>query len=131
MRTPFASFGTTIIDCCRCRAALGSVLPMTMSTLQRGRNPPDENHFVPLRTYSLPSRSMRSPMFVASDDAESGSVIENADRISPSSSGASQSRFTVSDPYALRISMLPVSGAEQFRASDANPTLPSCSEIGE
>ncbi len=74
---------------------------------------------------------MRRLMFVASDDAESGSVIENAERISPSSSGASQSRFTVSDPYALRISMLPVSGAEQFSASLAKPTLPSCSEIGE
>ena len=71
---------------------------MTMSTLQRGRSAPDENHFVPLRTYSSPSRSMRRPMFVASDEATSGSVIENAERISPSSSGASQSRLTFSDP---------------------------------
>ena len=53
---------------------------------------------MPLRTYSSPSRSMRSPMLVASDDATWGSVIENAERISPSSSGASQSRLTVSEP---------------------------------
>ena len=48
--TPGASFGTTIIDCCRCRAAFGSVLPITISTLHRGRRAPDENHFVPFST---------------------------------------------------------------------------------
>ena len=96
--TPGVSLGTTIIDCWRCRGASGSVLPITMRTRHRGRSAPDENHFVPLSTYSLPSRVMRSPMFVASDDATSGSVIENAERISPSSNGASQSRLTVSDP---------------------------------
>ena len=41
---------------------------------------------------------MRRPMLVASEEATSGSVIEKAERISPSSSGASQSRFTVSEP---------------------------------
>ena len=81
------------------------------------------NHFLPLSTYSSPSRSMRRPMLVASDEATSGSVIENAERISPSSSGASQSRLTFSEPYRLRISMLPVSGAAQFRASEANADL--------
>ena len=101
-----------------------------MSTLHDGRRAPDENHFVPFRTYSSPSRSMRRPMFVASEEATAGSVIENAERISPSSNGASQSRFTVSDPYMLRISMFPVSGAAQFSASDENGTLPSSSEIG-
>ena len=124
------SFGTTIIDCWRWRDALGSVLPITISTLQRSARAPELNHFVPLSTYSSPSRSMRRPMLVASEEATSGSVIEKAERISPSSSGASQSRFTVSDPYRLRISMLPVSGAAQFSASEAKPTLPSCSEIG-
>ena len=73
---------------------------------------------------------MRRPMLVASDEATAGSVIEKAERISPSSSGASQSRLTFSDPYRLRISMFPVSGAAQLSASDENPTLPSCSEIG-
>ncbi len=67
---------------------------------------------------------------VASDEAVSGSVMQNADRISPSSSGASQACFTRSEPYVLRISMLPVSGAEQLSASDAKVVFPSCSEIG-
>ena len=86
-----ASRGTTIIDCCRWRGAFGLVLPITMSTLQRDRSAPEENHFLPLRTYSSPSRSMRRLMFVASDEATSGSVIENAERISPSSSGERKS----------------------------------------
>ncbi len=73
-------------------------MPITISSLHRGRRAPDENHFVPLRTYSSPSRSMRSPMLVASEEATCGSVIENAERISPSSNGANQSRLTVSDP---------------------------------
>ena len=95
---PGDSLATAIIDCCRWRGASGFVLPITMSTLQRGRMAPDENHLVPLRTYSSPSRSMRRPMLVASEDATSGSVIENAERISPSSSGDNQSRLTVSEP---------------------------------
>ena len=69
-----------------------------MSTRQRARSAPDENHLRPLRTYSSPSRVMRRPMLVASDEATSGSVIEKAERISPSSNGASHSRLTVSEP---------------------------------
>ena len=38
--------------------------------------------------------------------------------------------FHPADAYTLRISMLPVSGAEQLRASEANVTLPSCSDTG-
>ena len=41
----------------------------------------------PLMTYSSPSRSIRVAMLFASDDATSGSVMQNADRISPASSG--------------------------------------------
>ena len=66
---------------------------------------------------------MRNPMLAASDDATSGSVIENAERISPSSSGASHCCLTCSLPYRLRISMLPVSGAEQLSTSEANTDL--------
>ena len=73
---------------------------------------------------------MRSPMLAASDDATSGSVIENPDRISPSSSGASHCCLIRSLPYRLRISMLPVSGAAQLSSSEANSTLPSCSDTG-
>jgi hypothetical protein len=69
-------------------------------------------------------------MLVASEEAESGSVMEKAERISPSSSGASHLSLMASDPYRWRISMLPVSGAAQLSTSEANPTLPSCSEMG-
>ena len=58
-------------------------------------------------------------MFVASEEATSGSVIENAERISPSSSGSSHLRFCSSVPNSESSSMLPVSGAEQLIASGA------------
>ena len=48
---PGVSLGTTIIDCWRWRGAFGSVLPMTISTLQRSaQGAASENHFVPLST---------------------------------------------------------------------------------
>ena len=62
---------------------------------------------------------MRVAMFVASDDATSGSVIEKAERILPSSSGSSQRRCCSSVPNSDSSSMLPVSGAEQLIASGA------------
>ena len=58
-------------------------------------------------------------MLVASDEATSGSVIEKAERISPSSSGSSHVRCWSSVPNSDRSSMLPVSGAEQLIASGA------------
>ena len=60
----------------------GSVLPITMKILQRGSIAPDDHHLRPLITYSSPSRSIRVAMLVASDEATSGSVMQNADRIS-------------------------------------------------
>src|SRR5579875_2055633 len=62
-------------------------------------------------------------MFVASEDATSGSVMQNADRISPSSSGSSQSRCCCGLPNSASSSMLPVSGAAQFSASGARAGL--------
>src|SRR3954451_7150779 len=62
-------------------------------------------------------------MFVASDDATAGSVIENAERTVPSSIGSSQRRCCCSVPNSERSSMLPVSGAEQLIASGAIHTL--------
>ena len=62
---------------------------------------------------------MRVAMFVASDDATSGSVIENAERIVPSSSGSSQRAFCSGVPNSESSSMFPVSGAEQLSASGA------------
>ena len=58
-------------------------------------------------------------MFVASDDATSGSVIANAERISPSSSGSSHCCFCSSVPNRWSVSMFPVSGAWQLIASGA------------
>ena len=58
-------------------------------------------------------------MFVASDEATAGSVIANAERISPASSGCNQRSCCSVVPNMVRISMLPVSGAEQLQASDA------------
>lgn len=58
-------------------------------------------------------------MFVASDDATSGSVIANAERISPASSGSSHCFFCASVANWNSTSMFPVSGAAQFVAVGA------------
>ena len=63
-------------------------------------------------------------MLVASEDATSGSVIANADRISPSSSGVSQRSCCSGVPNIASTSMLPVSGAEQLSA--ARREVPGC-----
>lgn len=59
-------------------------------------------------------------MFVASDEATSGSVIANAERISPASSGSSHRFFCSSVANWKSTSMFPVSGAAQFSAVGAN-----------
>ena len=69
-------------------------------------------------------------MFVASELATSGSVIANAERISPSSSGRSQRSFCSSVPNCVSTSMLPVSGAAQFTASGASRLRPVISASG-
>src|SRR5216684_7796889 len=87
---PLLSRGTTIIDCCLYLSGfLGSVLPMKMRTWQRLSPMPDVHHLWPLITYSLPWRTIEDSILVASEDATLGSVIANADRIFPSSSGSS------------------------------------------
>jgi len=58
-------------------------------------------------------------MLVASEEATSGSVIANAERISPASSGSSHCFFCCSSPNWYSTSMLPVSGAAQFSAVGA------------
>ena len=96
---PGVSAGTMIIDCWRCRSALsGSVFPIRMKTLQRSFIAPVMYHLRPLMTYSLPWRSMRVLMLVASDEATAGSVMANAERISPSSKGCSQRAFCSAEP---------------------------------
>ncbi len=74
---------------------------------------------------------MRVAMLVASEDATSGSVIANAERISPASSGSSHRLFCSSVPNIASTSMLPVSGAEQFSAAGARwPLRPVSSASG-
>lgn len=72
---------------------------------------------------------MDRAMLVASELATSGSVMRNALRILPSISGASHSFFCASLPYLASTSMLPVSGAAQLHASDADRERPSHSAI--
>src|SRR3954466_3211378 len=116
---PGVSRGTRTIDCCLCEEASGSVFPITMKILQLGFIAPEANHFRPLITYSEPSLTIDSEMFVASEDATSGSVIANADRIFPLINGSSHSLRCHSLPNMERTSMLPVSGAAQFVAVGA------------
>ena len=73
---------------------------------------------------------MRSEMLVASEDATSGSVIANADRISPSSSGRSHVSCCSGVPNIVSTSMFPVSGAEQLHASLAIGLRPMISASG-
>ncbi len=67
---------------------------------------------------------MRRPTFRASELATSGSVMANAERISPSSRGRSQRSCCSGVPNRERTSVLPVSGAEQFTASGPNALRP-------
>src|SRR5438477_3321668 len=128
---PGGSRGTTIIDCCLYLSGfLGSVLPMKMRTLQRGSPIPDVHHLWPLITYSSPSRTIEDSMLVASDDATFGSVIANADRILPSSSGCSHCFLRSSLAYRSNTSMFPVSGAEQLKTSGARCERPMSSQSG-
>src|SRR5690606_39694883 len=69
-------------------------------------------------------------MFVASDEATSGSLIAKADRISPSSSGRSQRSYWAGVAKSLSSSMLPVSGALQLKTSADHGTRPISSAIG-
>src|SRR5712664_2617992 len=109
--------GTNTMDCCLCRGAKGSVLPMKIAILQRGSPAPEAHHLRPLMTYSSPSRMILASMFVASDEATAGSVIAKHDRISPASSGLSQGSFCSGVQYRASTSILPVSGAEQLKTS--------------
>ena len=77
--------------CRRCRSASGSVSPMKTRILQSGWPTPVDHHLRPLITTSSPSTTAVAAMLVASEEATSGSVIVNAERIRPSSSGSSHS----------------------------------------
>ena len=114
---PGVSRGTRIMLCWRCLSASGSDLPITMKIAQSGFIAPDDHHLRPLITYSSPSAVIRVAMLVASEEATSGSVMQNAERICASSSGLSQRSFCSSVPNSASTSMLPVSGAAQLNAA--------------
>jgi hypothetical protein len=65
---------------------------------QSGWPTPVDHHLRPLTTISSPSTTAVAAMLVASDDATSGSVIVNAERISPASSGSSHSSRCSREP---------------------------------
>ena len=67
---------------------------------------------------------------MASDEATSGSVIKNADLISPFIRGFNHLFFCSSVPYFASTSMFPVSGAEQLNISDEKEHLPINSANG-
>src|SRR5262245_33947255 len=73
---------------------------------------------------------MRVWMFVASEDATLGSVMRNAERILPSSSGSHHCLTCSGESYFSSVSMLPVSGAEQLNTSGAQCTRPMISQSG-
>jgi len=50
MFTPGVSGSTRIIDCWRNSGPSGSVLPITIMTLQRSRIAPEDHHLRPLST---------------------------------------------------------------------------------
>src|SRR4029077_17391270 len=95
---PLASSGIRICDCCWWRCAFGSVLPITIAILQRGSPTPEDHHLRPLITYSLPSLRIDVSMLVASEEAPAGSVIRNAERISPAIKGRSHLSFCSFEP---------------------------------
>ena len=96
--TPWVSRGTSTIECRWCRSASGSVTPMNTKILQSGWPTPVDHHLRPLTTTSSPSTTQVASMLVASEEATPGSVIVNADRIRPSSSGSSHSPRWSSEP---------------------------------
>src|ERR1700738_4494335 len=103
---------------------------MKMKSSQRAFIAPEVHHFRPLMTRSSPSRMMRLLMLVASEDATSGSVIAKPERISPFRSGRNHRSFCSGGPKRSRISMFPVSGAEQLKTSEAHGTFPLISQSG-
>jgi hypothetical protein len=59
---------------------------------------PELHHLRPLSTTSSPSTTAVARMLVASEEATSGSVMQKAERMAPSSSGWSQRSFCSGEP---------------------------------
>ena len=88
-----------------------------------------ENHLRPLITQPPASSTARVCSSVGSLPAVSGSVMENADRRSPASSGCSHCCFWSSVPASASTSELPESGAALPNATGANGLEPRISCI--
>ena len=71
---------------------------MKTRILHSGLPMPVENHLRPLMTTSSPSMTAVAAMLVASEEATSGSVMQNALRIRASSIGSSHSRCWSGEP---------------------------------
>ena len=98
MFTPGVSSGTSTMLCRAWGAASGFERPMKMASRASGWPRPVAHHLRPLITNSLPSSAIVACMLVASEEATSGSVMQNTERILPASSGVSHSAFWVSLP---------------------------------
>ena len=99
-----------IIDARACGRASGSVTAMTMR--KSATDAFVENHLWPSMTHSpaASSSTARVASIVGSAPAP-GSVMENAERRSPASSGCSQRSFCSAVPASASSSALPESGA--------------------
>ena len=127
--TPGVSIGTITIEWRWWRSACGSVTPMKMRNLQRGSPAPLVHHFWPLMTISSPSTSQVAFMLVASLDATAGSVMAKPERISPSSSGASQRSFCSSRAVAHQ--HLGVAGVGRAAVEDLGREEAAAHDLGQ
>ena len=105
----------------------GSVTAMVIR--KSARDPFEVNHLWPLITHSSPSRRARVRISLGSEPATSGSVIENALRISPASSGSIHFFFCSVVPPTAISSALPESGALLPKIEGARAVWPRISCI--
>ena len=113
MSTPGVPTGTTIIDDPWYGWTSGLVTAITIR--KSATDPLDVNHLCPLMTHSSPSRTADVVNSVGSDPAVCGSVIEKADRKSPSKSGCSHRSRMDSSP----VSSIPTANNSAFPESGA------------
>src|SRR3984957_15113088 len=98
MSTPGADTGTMIMDEPEYGCTSGLVTAITIK--KSATDPLEVNHLCPLIPPSSPSRTADVFNSVGSDPAVSGSVMEKADRNSPSNSGCNHSTRCASFPEA-------------------------------
>ena len=109
-----------------CGGASGSVT--TIAIAKSAPTAPEVNHLWPLMTHSPSLSSAREWMLVGSEPDVSGSVIEKQLRWWPFSTGSRNFSFCSGVPCSCRISMLPVSGAEQLKTMGDTRLRPMTSQ---